>query len=74
MCSEVGQLEFTEITSTVKDRTCYCDYRRGYNFAIQPRNIKSCIPSEEDCGCYIKKCPMGQMLDAGCTLVNCYKN
>ncbi|XP_071181892.1 uncharacterized protein [Mytilus edulis] len=57
VCSEEGQISYYTGT-TLTDRTCRCDYRRGYEFIIRPKQTGGCfcIPSEEDCSCVLKKC------------------
>ncbi|XP_076116782.1 uncharacterized protein LOC143084258 [Mytilus galloprovincialis] len=55
-CIENGQFLFKNGT-TETDRSCRCDYTRGYAFITKPKNLCSCIPSEEDCNCYKKSCP-----------------
>ncbi|XP_071149602.1 uncharacterized protein [Mytilus edulis] len=54
-CTDAGQLVF-ENGSTETDRSCRCDYKRGYAFIIAPRHHNSCFPLDEDCSCYLKKC------------------
>lgn len=54
-CNDDGQVKASE-GSTVLDRTCKCDYTRGYSYITRPRNICSCVPSEEDCTCYFSPC------------------
>lgn len=54
-CTEEGQV-ICENMSGDRDRTCRCDYSRGYTFVKSPKNKISCTPSEEDCSCYIKVC------------------
>lgn len=56
------------VRSTSKDTTCRCDYTRGYSFVLQPKHITNCVPSEEDCSCYIKPCPHGYILNTGTVL------
>ncbi|CAC5388234.1 unnamed protein product [Mytilus coruscus] len=55
LCTEEGQLAFKN-GSTETDRSCRCDYRKGYDFIIAPINSCTCIPFDEDCSCYKKKC------------------
>ena len=52
LCSEIGQ-KIYDRRSTKEDSTCSCDYTKGYRFVTQPENIKYCIPSKEDCSCYL---------------------
>ncbi|CAC5355617.1 unnamed protein product [Mytilus coruscus] len=44
------------------DRSCRCDYTRGYNFINQPKHRCYCVPSEEDCSCHLKICPSNHIL------------
>ena len=55
LCSEIGQTIYDR-RSTREDSTCSCDYAKGYGFVTQPKNIKYCIPSKEDCSCYLVQC------------------
>ncbi|CAC5412745.1 unnamed protein product [Mytilus coruscus] len=55
-CNGVGQLIHDLSEKPDKDRTCRCDYSRGYDFVYKPRNRCYCIPTEEDCSCYRKPC------------------
>ncbi|XP_071150395.1 uncharacterized protein [Mytilus edulis] len=55
-CNEEGQVLYGNGNRNT-DATCRCDYTRGYDFLKKPRNPCFCIPSEEDCSCYLKKCP-----------------
>ncbi|CAC5379117.1 unnamed protein product [Mytilus coruscus] len=69
-CIDIGQIIYDN-RSTIFDATCRCDYTGGYAFVSEPRNQCFCIPSEEDCSCYIKQCPMNSTLspDYECTKV-----
>lgn len=60
-CGVEGQLIVNE-QSASKDRTCRCDYDRGYSFPLQPKTITYCVPSEEKCSCYRKQCPHGHTM------------
>ncbi|XP_063416219.1 uncharacterized protein LOC134697860 [Mytilus trossulus] len=55
-CNEEGQVVYRNETNKV-DRSCRCDYTRGYSFTIQPKQTCYCVPSEEDCSCHRKICP-----------------
>ncbi|VDH92868.1 Hypothetical predicted protein [Mytilus galloprovincialis] len=55
-CNGEGQLIHDLSEKPDKDRTCRCDYSRGYDFVYKPRNRCYCIPTEEDCSCYQKPC------------------
>ncbi|CAC5375757.1 unnamed protein product [Mytilus coruscus] len=55
-CNGEGQIT-VEDGSPRTDRRCRCDYRRGYAFVSEPSNKCNCIPSNEDCSCYLKHCP-----------------
>lgn len=63
-CSEEGQLKYNMAETTTNDTKCGCDYTRGYAFVGKPRNTCYCIPSEEDCSCYLNKCKKEQKLDS----------
>lgn len=63
-CNEMGQV-IANNGSTTKDRTCRCDYNKGFDFIIKPKEVCYCIPSEEDCSCYKKNCLPGQILTQG---------
>lgn len=54
-CTEEGLVLCDNRNGDV-DRTCRCDYTKGYAFVQSPKNNFSCIPSEEDCSCYKKVC------------------
>lgn len=64
LCSEEGQISFAESTSR-KDRMCKCDYRKSYAFISQPDNRCYCVPSEEDCSCFMKRCSENFTLSPG---------
>lgn len=63
-CSEEGQIVSSNGT-TSRDRECRCNYAHGYTYVTQPKNICSCIPTEEDCSCYRKKCSKTNILSPG---------
>ncbi|CAC5385483.1 unnamed protein product [Mytilus coruscus] len=60
-CNEGGQVVFND-GSTKDDRTCRCDYKKSYAFLRNPRHFCFCIPTEEDCSCYVKSCPVNVSL------------
>ncbi|CAC5418342.1 unnamed protein product [Mytilus coruscus] len=66
-----AQPSFVNDPSTTQDNNCRCDHIDSYAFLIQPRNKCYCIPSEEDCTCFRKKCPENSSLssDYNCTSV-----
>lgn len=64
ICSGDGQLVFND-DSTKEDRSCRCDYKKNYSFIKTPRHLCYCIPTEEDCSCYVRSCPVNQTLSAG---------
>ncbi|CAC5389978.1 unnamed protein product [Mytilus coruscus] len=64
ICGEEGQVVYRD-NSSKDDRTCRCDYENNYSFIRTPRNFCYCLPSEEDCSCYIKSCPVNHTLSAG---------
>ncbi|XP_052077391.1 uncharacterized protein LOC127715391 isoform X2 [Mytilus californianus] len=61
ICAGEGQIPFS-LGTTKADSTCRCDYTQGYDFVVRPRNTCFCIPSEEDCSCFIRQCPSGFVL------------
>ncbi|XP_052084074.1 uncharacterized protein LOC127721356 isoform X2 [Mytilus californianus] len=63
ICSEEGQLMQKE-NSTKDDRTCRCDHRKNYSFIHTPRNLCFCIPTKEDCSCFIRSCPANYTLSS----------
>ncbi|XP_052097384.1 uncharacterized protein LOC127732394 isoform X2 [Mytilus californianus] len=54
-CHEEGQVVFDNGNRST-DANCRCDYTRGYDFIVKPRNPCFCVPSEEDCSCYLRMC------------------
>lgn len=64
ICSGEGQLVYND-NSAKDDTTCRCDYKKNYSFIKTPRNPCFCIPSEEDCSCFIKLCPVNLTLSEG---------
>ncbi|XP_063428650.1 uncharacterized protein LOC134711743 [Mytilus trossulus] len=54
-CSGDGQVVY-EDNDPESDTTCRCDYTKGYDFVKPPRHNCFCIPSQEDCTCYVKTC------------------
>ncbi|XP_076070588.1 uncharacterized protein LOC143042207 isoform X1 [Mytilus galloprovincialis] len=60
-CSGEGQVVFTNGTLE-NDRSCRCDYTRGYDFVNKPRHRCYCAPSEEDCSCHLKLCQSNYIL------------
>ncbi|VDI51969.1 Hypothetical predicted protein [Mytilus galloprovincialis] len=55
-CNEEGLVVYDNGNRNT-DITCRCDYTRGYDFIVKPRNRCFCVPSEEDCSCHLKMCP-----------------
>ncbi|VDI05208.1 Hypothetical predicted protein [Mytilus galloprovincialis] len=55
-CNEEGLVVYDNGNRST-DITCRCDYTRGYDFIVKPRNRCFCVPSEEDCSCHLKMCP-----------------
>lgn len=68
ICSEEGQVVYQN-NSSKDDRTCRCNYKKSYAFIQKPRNDCYCIPTEEECSCYIKSCPENYTLSAGISLL-----
>ncbi|CAC5375169.1 TTN [Mytilus coruscus] len=60
-CSEDGQVLFRRGSHT-DDLTCRCDFEQGFGFVNEMSNQCDCIPSIEDCSCYVKRtqCKPGQ--------------
>ena len=54
-CNKTGQVVASN-GSTTEDRTCRCDFRRGYKFFIKPSNACVCQSSSEDCTCIKEEC------------------
>ncbi|CAC5400771.1 unnamed protein product [Mytilus coruscus] len=63
LCSEEGQILYND-DSTKVDRTCRCNHKKNFAFIKTPKNLCYCIPTEEDCYCYIKPCPVNLTLSA----------
>ena len=64
-CSDDGQVLLNN-GSGKEDRSCRCDYRRGYAFVSMNRSDPcSCVPSQEDCSCYLKHCGNREVLSQG---------
>ncbi|VDI61359.1 Hypothetical predicted protein, partial [Mytilus galloprovincialis] len=53
-CTEEGQVLFRP-GSHSHDLTCRCDFELGFGFVGETQNTCDCIPSKEDCSCYLKK-------------------
>ncbi|CAC5366232.1 unnamed protein product [Mytilus coruscus] len=60
-CNQEGQVIYNNGTLQT-NRICRCDYTNNYDFVLKPRNGCFCVPSEEDCSCYVKTCPTGYRL------------
>ncbi|XP_052089505.1 alpha-latroinsectotoxin-Lt1a-like [Mytilus californianus] len=58
ICKGEGQVLYNNGT-LISDRACRCDYTKGYKFIKQPKQNCFCIPSAEDCSCYLNKCAVG---------------
>ena len=71
LCNEEGQIVFKNGTK-ISDRTCRCDYSRGYDFVVKSKDGCECIPSEEDCSCYHKTCQTGFILSLGESTFNLF--
>ena len=63
-CEEEGQVIANNGTSST-DGSCRCDYTRGYVYVTPPSDICSCVPSSEDCNCYLKPCANDEKMTAG---------
>ena len=60
-CNETGQIVASN-GSTTEDRTCRCDFRRGYKFSTKPPNECVCKSSSEDCTCIKEECKTGYIM------------
>ena len=63
LCSEEGQV-IDNNGNPNNDVGCRCDYTRGYAFT-KTRKKCSCVPSEEECSCYLKPCYEPFVLSTG---------
>lgn len=63
-CREEGQILYMDHSSK-NDSRCRCDYKKKYSFIKTPRNGCYCVPTEEDCSCFIKTCPVNLTLSGG---------
>lgn len=63
-CNGEGQLVYSNGTKT-HDISCRCNYLNNYVFAIKPKATCHCVPSQEDCSCYYKACPVDNYLTPG---------
>lgn len=64
LCEEEGQVVF-ENGNPKNDRSCRCDYTKGYAFVKKPNHKCFCEPRTEDCSCHIKKCSTLSILTPG---------
>ncbi|CAC5382882.1 unnamed protein product [Mytilus coruscus] len=60
-CNDIGQVISTN-GSTDKDRTCRCDYLKGYTYVTMPDDRCNCSPKGENCTCKLIECPNGSRL------------
>ncbi|XP_071127677.1 uncharacterized protein [Mytilus edulis] len=67
-CDEHGQVIHVESDST-SDRTCRCDYTKGFAFVSQRQNC-FCDPSLEDCSCFLKPCSKFQVMTPDYNCIN----
>ncbi|CAC5416345.1 unnamed protein product [Mytilus coruscus] len=63
LCNEEGQVVYGD-NSTKDDRSCRCDHKQNFAFIKNPRNLCFCIPTEEDCSCHVKSCPVNLTLSS----------
>lgn len=63
-CSEAGQVIYSNGT-TKANIECRCDHMQGYDFLHRPKNLCFCVPSDEDCTCYLKICSSDDILSPG---------
>ncbi|XP_052076822.1 uncharacterized protein LOC127714830 [Mytilus californianus] len=52
----------SDIGSPSGDSVCRCDHTRGFAFLSDPNRHCYCTPSNEDCTCYKKSCPLNHTL------------
>lgn len=69
LCSGEGQVIYNNRTTT-EDRTCGCDFKSGYAFVLPPVNVCFCDPAVEDCACFLKPCPIMNVLSPDYKCVN----
>lgn len=55
VCTDEG-LVVHNIGTNSSDTSCRCDYRKGYTFVKTPKNTCYCLPSVEDCSCFLIRC------------------
>ncbi|CAC5408290.1 unnamed protein product [Mytilus coruscus] len=60
-CNGEGQVVYNNGTTT-HDRSCGCNYIDNFVFVNKPKARCFCFPSEEDCSCYNKACPVDYYL------------
>ncbi|CAG2235673.1 unnamed protein product [Mytilus edulis] len=60
-CDGIGQVISTN-GSSEKDRTCRCDYLKGYTYVNIPADRCNCKPKGENCTCKLVECPNGSRL------------
>ncbi|XP_052078938.1 uncharacterized protein LOC127716727 [Mytilus californianus] len=60
-CNGEGQVDFSNGTTT-HDRSCRCNYLNNFVFVTKPKATCYCVPSQEDCSCYYKACPVDHYL------------
>lgn len=63
-CGEPGQVAFSDGNAST-DTACLCNFKEEWAFVSKPINGCSCLPSENDCSCYRKRCPDGYVLSPG---------
>lgn len=63
-CNGEGQVVYNKGTTTY-DISCRCNYNIKFAFVSNPKSRCFCIPSQEDCSCYKKECPVDQYLTPG---------
>lgn len=63
-CNDEGQIVYNDMSPS-DDISCTCDTKKSYSFLKTSKYNFNCIPTEEDCSCYIKSCPENSTLSAG---------
>ncbi|CAG2187816.1 unnamed protein product [Mytilus edulis] len=61
LCHGEGEVRYS-LGTTTEDRACRCDYTNGYDFVVSPNHTCFCMPTEEDCSCFMRQCPSGFVL------------
>lgn len=60
-CNGEGQVVYSNGTTT-NDRACRCNYINNFVFIKKPKAGCNCEPTQEDCSCYHRACPVDHFL------------